>query len=288
LRSNERFTFRLLVSLGVLALALAGCSKKGSERRKPSLTTSPLSATSQSALASPQEASGSRRPSSPNPAPKGSVLQPGSIEPTAAGNYSYRESGGSGFNCGVPRTEQAPDPTSLKIDPAHGSAQRSLRDRTKNGYGIVTTQDWEFRPEGIYLSYLHERHVLPRHAYTLEFRPNPPMVVVPKDLAAGRTWEFSMTSTDGQVKVDVTNGVESSEDVTIADGSAVPTARIRSSTHASGKSDGGALDTIENVTWWFSIRDRLVPREISDGSGVVGGCTTSSHFEALIASTTPS
>ena len=275
-----------------LVLLVAGCGdKKAATSSKksptPSVAASPSPSPQPAAAASPTRAAQGR--AAPAAAP-GAPLQSGSLQPTAPGNYSYNESGQATLNCGTPQTQPAPSPTSLRIDPANGNRQRSVRDRRRpNGQGIVITQDFEFRPDGFYLAYLHQQQSTPIGSDTSEFEPNPPVLAMPRSPKQGQSWNFSLTSKDGRIKVDISNTVEAVEEgVTLANGTTAPASRVKSNRHATGQSNLGGIDITENTTLWVSLRDRLIVKQISDTNGTVGVCTTTSHIEELISSTTPS
>jgi hypothetical protein len=289
LSSGRKFIFSMIIALAALASAFSGCSKNRSVNEKRS---SPTPASAQTSLvgtaASPTTRA--RRTVPPAPPAGGSGLQPGSVQPTAPGKYTYNESGGSAFNCGRPRTQQAPTPTSLVVDPEVGSRQRTVRDRRgSDGQGVLVTADFEFRPEGIHLVYLHQQQSTPIGDDVFEFKPDPLVMFAPKDLQGGQSWQFSLTSTDGQVKLDVTNIVETADEaVTIGDGSDVSGSRVRETRHWTGRFRRGRVNIEENFEWWISLSQRLVLKRTSESSGFVGGCTTNSREEERIVSTTPS
>jgi hypothetical protein len=286
--------WRYAAVIAVAFLVAAGCGDKKastSSKKSPAPTTaataSPPPAPA-AAAASPARSAAQGR-SAPAAAP-GAPLQSGSLQPTAPGNYSFNESGEATINCGTPQTQPAPSPTSLKVDAANGNRQRSTRDRRRsNGQGIVIIQDFEFRPDGFYLAYMHQQQSTPIGNDTSEFEPNPPVLAMPRSPKGGQSWQFSLSSKDGRIKVDVSNTVEAVEEpVTLANGSTAPASRVKSTRHATGQSNLGAIDITENTTLWVSLRDRLIVKQISDTNGTVGVCTTNSHIEELISSTTPS
>ena len=285
---------RWLALLAIVSLIATGaCGKKkaasSTKSPKPTPTASAAASPTAAAQASPTAKGAQPKGGAPAPAP-GGALPAGAIQPTAPGSYSFNEAGQATLNCGTPQTQQAPSPTSLKVEGANGNRQRSVRDRRgSNGQGLVITQDYEFRTDGIYLAFLHQQQSTPIGQDSSEFEPNPPVLVLPKSPQAGQTWGFSLTSKDGRIKVDVSNTIESPEEtVTVGNGKTSPAVRVRSMRHATGQSNLGQIDITETATLWASLRDRLVVKQISDTKGTVGVCTTTSHIEELINSTTPS
>jgi hypothetical protein len=286
---------RLLAVLAVVALVSTGaCGKKKNASSTKSSTPSPTASASPSPAAAAKPSPTKKAQSkSGAPAPAaGGALAAGAIQPTAPGNYSYNETGQNSFTCPPTpaQTQPAPSPTGLKVDSANGNRQRSVRDRrASNGQGIVITQDYEFRPDGIYLVYLRQEQSTPVGTDTSEFEPNPPVLVLPKSPKQGQSWAFTLTSKDGRIKVEISNTIETPEEnVTVANGSTSPSVRLKSTRHATGASNLGQIDITENATIWASLRDRLIPKQISDVNGTVGTCTTSGHVEQLINSTSPS
>lgn len=286
---------RWLAVLAIVALISTGaCGKKKNASTTKSPTPSPAASAAASPTAAAQAspaAKGTKGKSSGAPAPApGGALAAGAIQPTAPGSYSYNESGQSSLSCPAPQSQAAPSPTGLKVDAANGNRQRSVRDRRgPNAQGVVITQDYEFRADGIYLVYLRQEQSTPIGTDTSEFEPNPPALVLPKSPKSGQSWAFSMTSKDGRIKVDISNTIEAPEEtVTVANGGTTPAVRLRSTRHATGQSNLGQIDITETATIWASLRDRLIAKQISDVNGTVGTCTTTGHVEQLINSTTPS
>jgi hypothetical protein len=285
---------RALAVFAIVALISTGaCGKKKNASTKKASTPTPVASASTSAAPaaqpSPTKAATQGKSGAPAAAP-GGALAAGAIKPTAPGGYSFNESGQATLNCGTPQSQPAPSPTSLKVEGANGNRQRSVRDRRgSNGQGVVITQDYEFRTDGIYLAYLHQQQTTPIGQDSSEFEPNPQPLVLPKSPQGGQNWTFTLTSKDGRIKVDINNTIEAPEEtVTVGNGGTSPAVRIRSVRHATGTSNLGNIDITETTTLWASLRDRLVVKQISDTNGTVGVCTTTSHIEELINSTTPS
>lgn len=276
-----------------IALIAAGCGNRKAAT-KPDASATPsatASATGPAATGQPTGAApaGGQTSKAP-PAAPGAPLQQGALQPTTPGNYSYAESGQTTFNCGTPQTQAPPSPTTLRIDAANGNRQRGVRDRRRaNGQGETTTSDFEFRADGIYLAYLHQQQTTPVGTDTAEFEPNPPVLVMPRNPSAGQSWQFTLTTKDGRSRADVSNTVEvPSEPVTLGNGSTALASRLKRNSHITGTSSLGQLDITENASVWVSVDNRLILKQISDGSGTVGLCTLSEHIEELLNSLSPS
>ncbi|MGH2811420.1 MAG: hypothetical protein ACRDI1_01740 [Actinomycetota bacterium] len=288
-----------LISAAVAVVLLMGACNRGerTESRRTSKSPSPT-ATKAKKSPTPSEgpgegAGGAAPAASPTAAAptQGPPLQATSVQPTAPGKYLYNESGKSTINCGTPQEQKPPSPTTLVVDTPGGNRQQSIRDRRRdNGQGIRTTSVFEFRDDGIYLAFLRQEQSTPVGSDSSEFEPNPPVLVLPKSPTPGHQWAFTLNSNDGRVKVDVYNTIEAVDDpVKIADGSTVPATRIKSTRHVTGQSNLGTVDITENATTWVSLQHRLIVRDVSDAEGRIGvSCTTSSHIEQLIRSTSPS
>lgn len=293
----------LALVAALLLVVLPACgNKKDAKKGAAGKTTttvaraaaSPGADASPGATGAPGGKSGTGSGAAPAPAPtQGAPLQANDIRPADPGRYLYNESGNQEINCPPtpPQSGPPPSPTTLTVDPANGNRQQAVRDRRgPNGQGLRITTVFEFRSDGYYLAFLRQEQFTPIGSDTWEFEPNPPVLALPRSPKAGQSWQFSLTSKDGRLKVDVNNTIEAPEEnVQLGDGSASPATRIKSTRHATGQSNLGTIDVTENNTTWGSIRDRMIVKEVSDSNGRIGvSCTTTSHVEAVLQSTRPS
>lgn len=226
-------------------------------------------------------------PAAPPPqAAQGKPLQSEAVQPAAPGSYLYDESGTRSFGgCGP--DGPPPTPTSLRVDPANGDRQQSVRDRrSPEGQGMVVTTVLEYRSDGTYLVYLRQEQQTPAGPSVSEFEPNPPVLALPARPTKGQSWQFSLTSKDGKIQVEASNTIEALDEEVAAGGGRPKATRVKRTTRATGQSILGPVDITENAVSW--VASRLIVKEVSDSSGTVGTCRIESHIEAVIRSTSPS
>lgn len=285
----------LLLLAAIAVLLLSAC--KGEETTKKT-TSSPGATATSSDGESPEAAksagpgSGAGKLATPSSLPaKGQALQPEDVRPADPGTYSFDESGVRKVT-GCAPDEPPATPSTLRVDPADGDRQHSIRDqRYSDGHGIVSNNVLEFRTDGVYLVQVKQTQTFPLlGTFTSEFEPSPPVQVFPANPKVGETWKFTMKSKDGKVNVESSNTLESSgEKVALGGGENLQSARIKGTTHVTGESPLGPMDFTENTTTWVSIEARLIVKTISDASGSVGTCRLDgTHIEAVLRSTTPS
>jgi hypothetical protein len=115
-----------------------------------------------------------------------------------------------------------------------------------------------------------------------DFSPAPPVLAVPAHPQGGQSWNFTLVSTDGKVRIDTTNRIETpNEPVTLGQGAMVNTVKIFSTGHVTGTSTQGSLDLTINRTTWYARDQHLEVKEVTDTSGRVGLCTVDFHVESL-------
>lgn len=118
--------------------------------------------------------------------------------------------------------------------------------------------------------------------FASDFQPVPPVLAVPARPQPGQGWGFMLVSTDGQVRINTSNRVESpSEPVTLGQGSVVNAVKIFTTAHVTGTSPQGSLDFTIRRTTWYARDQHLEVKEVTDTSGRVGLCTIDFHVEAL-------
>jgi hypothetical protein len=286
---------RLVLVLAIFAVVLTGCKGKDSETK--TTTGADASPTATEATSSPVDGAkaspgtGAGKLTTPPPLQtKGEPLPANAVRPTDPGGYTYDETGVRKLGCAP---DEAPaSPTSLKVDPADGNRQHSVRDqRYPDGHGVVSNSVIEFREEGVYLVHLKQTQTFPfLGTFTTEFEPSPPTLVFPANTKVGQTWTFTLKSKDGKVTVDATYTLESSsENVTLGGGQTIESIRVKGSSHVTGESPLGPMDFTDNTMSWISVQARLFAKTISDVSGTAGTCRfDGTHIEAVLRSTTPS
>lgn len=283
-------TTRLFALAFALLLVLTACRREGEEKASssPGATASSLEPAggtpSPTAPGAGGQAGASPSPQQPNPSP----LAAAAVRPIQAGNYIYDETGMRKFGgCGP--DGPPPTPTSLRVDPANGARQRTVRERTTNQGGDIVTTDFEYRTDGIYLVYVHTERRTPLGSESNEFEPDPPRFVYPAKPSAGQSWSYSMTSKNGNSKADVKITIEAVDDTAAGgDGKQVKAVRVLRETHATGSSQFGDFDINEKTTTWFGTETRLMVRDVTDANGTAGACAIEIHTESVIRSTTPS
>lgn len=290
-----------IARLVVLLLFVASACNGGASEQSSDATPTP-SATAETDRARNGEpsadggdggsASDNGAASSPAPQPtKGGELQPGALDPPAAGGYTFNNTGSETLNCGAPQTREPPKETNVTIDKANGNRQRSVADvRRPDGTGDVTTTILEYRSDGVYLIYLKTEQTAPfLGTNTIEFEPDPPVLVAPNSPSNGQKWSFTLRSKDGDVTVKVDNTIEAvATNVKLGDGSTVSAVRAKSTSRATGDSDFGQIDVTTVSTTWASVEDRLIVKDISDTTGTFSTCEIDEHVESLLFSAKPS
>jgi hypothetical protein len=287
---------KVLASMAVLALLAVGCDRTTeSQEAEISPVPSPIQQEeSPDPGGSPEpaaegEGAAGRQASSPAPPPKRSApLAAQAVRPPAPGAYLYDEEGTrSAGTCG--EDGPPPTPTALDVQRGNGSRQRTVWDRTDGNDGMVVTTDLQYRPDGIFLLYLHQEQKTAVGPVTSEFQPSTPPLVMPAQPRASQRWSFTLKSKDGKLTVEVTNTIESvSERVRLGSGEAVDAVRIFRRSHARGQSLLGNVDLVEESRVWVAPAARLQVRSVSDTSGTVGTCQIESHIETTLRSTKPS
>jgi hypothetical protein len=178
--------------------------------------------------------------------------------------------------------QQPPSPSRLSVAPPTGNRQQIDRDQTGPGIGSLTNAVFEYRDDGAYLVSLKQSQSVAGQSVVFDFEANPPVLAIPSRPRPGQTGGFSLTSRDGQVKIDVSWRVEGlNEQVTLGQGAAVRAHRIVTTSRITGTSSQGSLNvTVQRVSW-YSPETHLEVKESTDTSGTVGLCRVDFHIESL-------
>lgn len=188
---------------------------------------------------------------------------------TEAGTYTYDSSGT--VTAGAPR--DASGTATLTVDQPAGGQQHSLLG-TDQGR---TEQTVVIRPAGRYLV----RLVITNPAFSKDFRPTAPVLLVPDSAVAGRSWSWRATSTDGKTTAAVTAAVVRREVLTVG-GVRTQTIVIDSTLRITGDvSYTGQLRT------WYDPTHHLVAKEHTKGRGTFGGVQFTTDITSVLRSIRP-
>ncbi|MEA2843196.1 MAG: hypothetical protein QOJ69_867 [Actinomycetota bacterium] len=188
-----------------------------------STTAEPATTTTTAAVTTttrrPTATTASAAPSGPAAAaPTG----PAAVKPPAAGTYRYSTSGATTFGLSnVP----FPAITTLVVDPAAGTRQRSTRDlRDAAGVGPVTEFTLDYRADGVYLESLRLTTTAGGFTDTRELRPPAPTLFLPAGARPGTSLAIDLPTATGVAKVTV--DVQAEERVVVG-GQGVDTLKVR-------------------------------------------------------------
>lgn len=184
-------------------------------------------------------------------APAGKPTAPGS---TAPGSYTYDTKGKATVDAFPP--SDAAGTQTLKVDKPSGANQHSSLGGDQGG---GTEQDVTHRTDGTYLVRLVINSPMGRK----EFHPTSPVLGIAKPEQVGRSWSWSMTSTDGKTKADYSAKYVKQEDVTIG-GTVVHAWVIESTLKISGD-----LDVTEHSTTDYDSTRLLDIRHHATQSGKI-------------------
>jgi YD repeat-containing protein len=126
------------------------------------------------------------------------------------------------------------------------------------------------------------RLVITNPAFSKEFAPPTPVLLVPEPTTTGRTWSWTATSTDGKTKAAVTAKVTGRATLTIG-GVATPTTTIDSTLRLTGD-----VDYTGHTQYWYDAVHRLTAKDHTKGSGTFGGLPFTTDITSVLRSTKPS
>lgn len=281
-------TSRYVLPVMMSAALLAGCSggssptaaggpgSAPSTRSAGSGTTSSSAASTGAPAAAAQRAAAaaSARAAAPSAPGAGAPTEPGTaITPTrstAPGSYTYDNSGT--VTAGTPH--DAAGTSTLTVDAPAAGRQHSVLASDQGR----TEQDVVAGGDGTYLA----RLVLSNQAFTKDFRPASPVLLVPDPAAPGRSWSWTATSTDGKTTAAVTSRIDRHETLTIGG------ARTLTSVVTSTLKVTGDVTYTAQLGTWYDATDRLTAKEHTKGSGTVSGFAFSTDITSILRSTRPS
>ena len=277
-----------LLPLACAALLLTACSGDDGDAERAGLVSRPgversaTGAPAPSASPTGPAAAPTPRPSrasSAAPAATAAPAPPRTSEPppdderpyvVAAGSYAYDVRGT--VTAGTSRPVEGT--STLTVEPVAGGEQRSVREgeQGRTEQAVVSGTD------GAYLS----SYSLTNPAFSKQFRPEPPVLLAPMRTPAGRTWSWSMTSTDGATTARAAHRVLRDE-VVVVGGERVACVVVQTDLVLSGD-----VDYRGRTTTWLSRRYALPVREAARGEGTVSGFPFSTDTTSTLRSVRPS
>ena len=231
----------------------------------PSATTTTRRATGSTSTTA---AAAAARPSAP--------AAPGApaTGPPPAGIYRYDTAGSSTLGLGpIP----FPAVTTLMVDSATGTRQRSVRDlRDPAGTGALGESVFDYRPDGVHLVSLRLTTRVAGTSDVRELRPPAPVLFLPTSAGPGAHTELDIPANAGapaHVVVDVLR----EERVTVG-GQAVTALVIRVATTL----PPGPVSGRQELTVWFDRGSRLIVKERQVTDATAGLLTFHSEYDATL------
>ncbi|MEX2552978.1 MAG: hypothetical protein WD627_08280 [Actinomycetota bacterium] len=279
-----------------LLLLLAACG--GNEPRSATTTTAAPSTVVESTQ--PATAAPSPSPEAPSTTAPAATTRPRTSAttvpaqpalatgPAKPGQYLFDEKGLIKTLGCLTSNQQPPSPSRLNVAPPNGSRQQIDRDQSGPGIGSTTNLVLEYRDDGAYLVSLKQSMSVAGQSVVFDFEANPPVLTIPSRPRTGQTGGFTLTSRDGQVKIEASWRVEGlNEPVTLGSGAAANAHRLVTTSRITGTSSQGSLNvTVQRVSW-YSPESHLEIKESTDTSGTVGLCRVDFHIESLARSLDP-
>ena len=188
---------------------------------------------------------------------------------TAAGTYTYDVSGT--VSAGTPR--QVDGEATLRVDRPAAGRQSSVLE----GQQGRTEQDVVTKGDGRYLARLS----ITNPAFTKEFVPSSPVLLVPDPPSVGRSWSWRTTSTDGKTTAALTARIVRTETLAVG-GQRTPTYVIESTLQLSGD-----ISYTGRTTTWYDPAHRLPVKDRTRGNGTVSGFAFTTDLTSVLRSTTP-
>lgn len=277
---------RLAAALVAGGLALAGCG--GGDDDVPRLQATPTTVTSTTVAPGTTATSAADGPTTTRstgaagagPATTaGRQPAPAATGPPTPGTYRYDTAGSSTFGLGpVP----FPAVTTLMVDSATGTRQRSVRDlRDSSGTGALTDSVLDYRPEGVHLVSLRVTTRVAGTTDVRQLRPATPLLFLPASAGPGARSELDVP-VNGGAPAHVVVDVVGEEQVTVG-GQAVAALVVRVATTLAPGPVGGR----QELTVWFDRGSRLVVKERQVTDAVAGLLTFQSRYDATLRDLTP-
>lgn len=260
------------------------------ERPSPTASASPETPSPSAPAAAPSPSPSpsrpaTRRPAPPPPppaAPAPAAAQP-ATGPAAPGQYIFDETGQIGTQGCLVANQPAPTPTRLNVGGVNGNRQQLDRDQTGTGsVGSVSNIVLEYRDDGAYVVSLRQEQRVNGQVLAFDLQAAGPQRLIPAFPRVGEATAFTLTSTNGQVRVDANSTVEAvNENVTLGQGASVRTVRMRTTSNISGTSPQGSLNLQVTRTSWYAVDQHFEVKDVTDTTGTVGLCRVLFHVESL-------
>ena len=286
-------TGRAAAVLATACLTLAACGGGGDEVRRlqpapttataapeGSTTTVAPAAAGEATTTTPRRAAAAPTTTPAARPPAAAAATPGAATgPPPAGTYRYDTSGSSTFGLGpIPY----PAVTTLMVDSATGTRQRSVRDlRDPSGTGALSETVLDYRADGVYLISLRLTTRVAGTTDVRELRPGAPVLFLPTTARPGSHAEFDIAANGGapaHVVVDVLR----EETVTVG-GQAVAALVIRAATTL----PPGPVSGSQELTVSFDRGSRLIVKERQVTDAVAGLLSLHSEYDATLQRLTP-
>ena len=285
-----------LVSMVLVLALLAACG--GGDEPAPRSTPTASASPSKSPSPEPESPSAPAPPSpapppapgppaaAPRPAPAPPPPAPAAPQPVTGpappGQYIFDEAGQIGTQGCLVANQPPPTPTRLNVGPVEGNRQTLNRDQTGSGtVGSVSNITFEYREDGAYVASLRQEQRVNGQVLAFDFQTPSPQRFIPAFPQVGDTGGFSLTSTNGQVRVDAASRVEAFENVTLGGGASLRTIRLRTTSTIGGTSPQGSLNLQVTRTSWYSVDKHIEVKDVTDTTGTVGLCRVNFHVESL-------
>ena len=279
---------RAILAVTAASLALAGCGGGSGTPAAQRAVDEPAPSTAASSTVPPEATTGAPASAAARPSPLGGVAQqPAQQQPaaaaaqsgasstdagpsaTAAGRYTYDSSGT--VNAGTP--QQVDGTATLTVDGAAAGRQHSV---LKSDQGS-TSQDLVLRSDGAFLA----RLAMTNPAFSKEFAPTEPVLLVPDPASPGRSWSWTLTSTDGKTKAALTARITRTETLTIG-GVATPTSLVESTLKLTGD-----VTYTGQMQHWYDAAHQLTVKDHTKGSGTYSGFAFTTDITSVLRSTRP-
>jgi hypothetical protein len=192
----------------------------------------------------------------------------------APGSYTYDRTGT--MHSSVFGDQSLDGPITLKIDPpANNGTEQHAATTAPEGSNEQTIR---LLDEGAYFTQLKQT----RSGISKEFLPNPAVLALPNEATPGRTWSWTVTSTDGGTTLNASFKVERTETLTIGG------RRIDTTVLTVVLKTTGDIEATITSTNWVSLAKSLIVRADDKSDGRVGSITFNSQSTQTLRSTDPS
>ena len=202
--------------------------------------------------------------------------------PAPPGQYVFDDAGWIRTQGCLMANQAPPTPTRLNVGAVNGNRQQIDRDQTGSGnFGSITNAVFEYREDGLYLASLRQEQRVNAQTLVFDFQANPPSRILGAFPRPRDTGGFTLTSSDGRVRIDAGITVEAvDEPVTLVEGAVVRTVRLRTNSMITGTSPQGSLNLNVTRVSWYAIDRHLEVQDVTDTTGTVGLCRVNSHVES--------